>query len=54
MYADTTARDITEDDLTEVFLILTVVMQGDTQAPYLFVSVIDYIIRVALEGKDFR
>jgi hypothetical protein len=29
-------------------------MQGDTQAPYLFVSVIDYIIRVALEGKDFR
>ena len=53
MYADTVARVITEDGLSEVFLILAGVMQGDTLAPYLFVIVIDCIMRVSLEGKDF-
>ena len=53
MHADTVARVITEDGLSEAFLILAGVMQGDTLAPYLFVIVIDYIMRVSLEGKDF-
>jgi hypothetical protein len=48
-----TARVITEDGVTESFLILAGVMQGDTPVPYLFVIVIDYIMRVVLEGKDF-
>ena len=53
IYADTTARVITEDGPTEAFLILAGVMQGDTLAAHLFVIVVDYIMRVALEDKDF-
>ena len=53
MYAGTMARVITEDGLTEAFLIMAGVMQGDTLAPYLFIIVIDYIMRVTLEDKDF-
>jgi hypothetical protein len=52
-YHSTTARVITDDGLTEAFLILAGVMQGETLAPYLFLIVIEYIMRVALEGKDF-
>ena len=53
MYDGTLARVLTEDGLTEAFLILAGVMQGDTLAPYLFIIVIDYVMRVCLEGKDF-
>ena len=52
MYKDTMARVITEDGLTEAFLILAGVMQGDTLAPYLFVIAIDYVMTTALRGKD--
>ncbi|XP_063680131.1 uncharacterized protein LOC134815521 [Bolinopsis microptera] len=53
MYADTVARVITEDGLSEAFFNLAGVMQGDTLAPHLFIIVIDYIMRVSLEGRDF-
>ena len=55
MNANTVARVITEDGLSEAFLVLALagVMQGDTLAPYLFVILIDCIMRVSLEGKDF-
>lgn len=52
LYENTTAKVITEDGLTEAFLILAGVMQGDTLAPYLFIIVIDYIMRTCLTGKD--
>ena len=52
MYKDTMARVITEDGLSEAFLILSGVMQGDTLAPYLFVIAIDYVMTTALRGKD--
>ena len=51
-YHDTMARVKTEDGLTEAFAILAGVLQGDTLAPYLFIIVIDYLMRQALEGRD--
>ena len=44
-YMDTMARVKTEDGLTEAFCILAGVLQGDTLAPYLFIIVIDYLMR---------
>ena len=52
MYEDTSAKVITPDGETETFSILAGVLQGDTLAPYLFVIVIDYIIRKALTGRE--
>ncbi|KAL5259158.1 hypothetical protein ACHWQZ_G009572 [Mnemiopsis leidyi] len=52
LYKDTMARVITENGLTEAFLILAGVMQGDTLAPYLFVIAIDYVMTTALRDKD--
>ncbi|MCP4493068.1 MAG: hypothetical protein GY820_38085 [Gammaproteobacteria bacterium] len=53
LYDDTIAQVITEDGLTEAFLILAGVMQGDILAPYLFIISIDYILTKAMEGNDF-
>ena len=52
MYEDTTAKVITPDGETETFNILVGVLQGDTLAPYLFVIVIDYVMRIALQGRE--
>ena len=49
MYDYTTAKVITPDGETETFNILAGVLQGDTLAPYLFVIVIDYVTRTALQ-----
>ena len=51
MYEDTSAKVITPDGETETFSILAGVLQGDTLAPYLFVIVIDYIMRKSLTGR---
>ena len=50
MYEDTTANVITPDG--ETFNILAGVLQGDTLAPYLFVIVIDYVMRTTLFGRE--
>ena len=54
MYEDTTAKVITlmEKHRDSIFNILAGVLQGDTLAPYLFVIVIDYIMRTALLGRE--
>ena len=49
LYSNTRAQVITPDGTTEFFEILAGVLQGDTLAPYLFVIVIDYCMRMALE-----
>ena len=52
MYEDTRAKVITSDGETEPFNISTGVLQGDTLAPYLFVIVLDYALREAIDGKE--
>ena len=52
MYEDTTAKVITPDGEMETFNILVGVLQGDTLALYLFVIIIDYIMRTALQGRE--
>ena len=52
MYEDTRARIISPDGETDFFKILTGVLQGDTLAPYLFILVLDYVLRKTFEGRE--
>ena len=51
-YTDTFAKVMTSDGLTEAFAILAGVLQGDTLAPYIFIIVVDYVMRTALKDLD--
>ena len=51
MYSNTRARVLTPEGETEFFNIIAGVLQGDTLAPLLFVIVLDYVMRQALNGK---
>ena len=42
----------TADGITDIFNILTGVLQGETLAPYLFIIVIDYIMAVTIDDDD--
>ena len=50
-YTNTTAQVITEDGNTEFFSIEARVLQGDTLAPYLFIIVIDYVMRTSTKNR---
>ena len=52
MYEDTNARVMSPDGETDLFEILAGVLQGDTLAPYLFVVVLDFALRMAIEGRE--
>ena len=53
MYSSTKAVVLSPDGETEAFEILAGVLQGDTLAPYLFIIVLDYVMRMAIrEDKD--
>ena len=52
MYSDTRAKVVTVDGETEEFVIRAGVLQGDTLAPFLFVIVLDYVLRQAISGKE--
>ena len=51
MYESTMVKVISADGETELFEILAGVLQGDTLAPYLFVIVLDYALREAIDRK---
>ena len=51
MYKDTLAKGLTKEGVSEAFLILAGVMQGDTLARYLFTIIVDYIMRQSPEGN---
>ena len=53
-YQGTKAKVITSDGDTDEFDILAGVLQGDTLAPYLFIIVLNYCLRSAIEGKEER
>ena len=52
MYENTCAKVISPDGETEYFNILAGVLQGDTLAPYLFVIVLDYVLRNTFGGRE--
>ena len=51
-YQDTKTTVTTSDGDPNEFDILTGVLQGGTLAPYLFIIVLDYYLRSAIEGKE--
>ena len=52
MYTNTKAKVISPDGETEMFDITARVLQGDTLASFLFVIVLDYALRKAMDGKE--
>ena len=52
LYQDTTAAVLTSDGLTEEFSTTSGVLQGDTLAPFLFVLLLDWVLRVAIPNDD--
>ena len=52
MYNDTFARVLSPDGETAWFEILAGVLQGDTLAPFLFIIVLDYALRKAINGRE--
>ena len=49
LYTNTKAQVLTPEGLTELFDIMAGVLQGDTLAPYLFIIVVDYCMKLAME-----
>ena len=52
LYNNTSAAVITPDGLTDTFPTSSGVLQGDTLAPFLFVLVLDWVLRTSLSSKD--
>ena len=52
MYKNTQAFVRSPDGDTEFFNIIAGVLQGDTLAPYLFIIVLDYVLRNLDQNKD--
>ena len=50
LYHETQAFVRTSDGITDFFEITTGVLQGDTAAPYLFIIVLDYALRIAFHN----
>ena len=51
-YTNTTAQVVTSDGNTDFFSIKAGVLQGDTLPPYLFITMVDYIMRTALKENE--
>ena len=52
LYKDTRAKVVSPDGETEYFNIVAGVLQGDTLAPYLFIIVLDYIMRHVMSKNN--
>ena len=52
LFLDTIAQVVTEDGNTNFFPIIAGVQQGDTLAPYLFIIILDYVMRIAMAKDD--
>ena len=51
-YQNLRAKVVSPDGDTDIFKIHAGVMQGDTLAPFLFVTVLDFALRRAINGKE--
>lgn len=49
LYTNTSSTIVTSDGETDPFDILAGILQGDTLAPFLFIVVLDYILRMSLD-----
>ena len=49
MYTDTSSTILTTDGETLSFPILAGILQGDTLAPFLFIIVVDYVMRISVD-----
>ena len=54
MYTDTRAKVVSPDGETDLFEITAGVLQGDTLAPFLFIMVLDYAMRKAIDGCELE
>ena len=54
MHANTTATIISPNGETATFDILAGVLQGDALAPFLFVVVLDYVLRLSLKCRNAK
>ena len=52
MYTNTRARVVNTDGESDEFEITTGVLQGDTLAPFLFIVVLDYALRIVVDGRE--
>ena len=52
LYEDTTSTIRTPDGDTDFFQVLAGVLQGDTLAPYLFIIVLDYVLRTSIDENS--
>ena len=52
LYIDTGSQVVTEDGNTNFLPIVAGVLQGDTLAPYLFIFILDYVMRIAMAKDD--
>lgn len=52
LYQDTSAAVLTSDGLTQQFGTTSGVLQGDTLAPFLFVLILDWVLRVAIPDDN--
>ena len=49
LYTDTSSTISTSDGETEPFSTLAGILQGDTLAPFLFIIVVDYVMRMSVD-----
>ena len=54
MYKQTIAHVSFPDGVTDDFPIQAGILQGDTLAPFLFIVVLDYVLRKVLQGNEKR
>ena len=54
LYTDTSSTILTSDGETPPFLINTGILQGDTLAPFLFIIVVDYVLRMSIDTKSSK
>ena len=52
MYTNIKAKVLSPDGETAMFDIISAVLLGDTLAPFLFIIVLNYVMRQAIDGRE--
>ena len=54
LYTDTSSSILFSDGETESFSIITGILEGNTLTPFLFIVVVDYILRMSVDTIKIR